>query len=276
MYDKRLGILWCRRHGVTTPVSVLPEDRAQVPGSELPFPFIIKPAFKRNYYKYSKTKAMRVESVADLHAALNGVLKEVDVRELLYQEIVPGDGRSQWSYAGLFWDGAPVAAFTACRRRQHPPDFGRASTYVLAEYDAEVEQESKRVVAALGYSGFAEVEWKRDANTGELKFLEVNARCWGWQSLATRVLGNLPQMQLDLLRGEQVVRQSPEYGWRWVKYITDIPVAFHTLLRGELDAREYFAGLRGRTVCCEWSERDPLPFFLQLLLIPYLAIKRGY
>jgi predicted ATP-grasp superfamily ATP-dependent carboligase len=276
MYDKRLSIPWCRQQGVKTPVTVLPANRTDIPGPELPFPFIVKPAFKRNYYKHSKAKAIRVESAAELRSILDGVLREVDAKELLYQEIVPGDGRSQWSYAGLFWDGAPVSAFTACRRRQHPPDFGRASTYVVAIHDAEVERESRRVIAALGYTGLAEVEWKRDPRTGELKFLEVNARCWGWQSLATRVVGNLPKMQLDLLSGDGVSARAAEYGWRWVKYVTDIPVALHMLHRGELNVQEYFAGLHGRTVCCEWSDRDPRPFFMQLLLVPYLAIKRGY
>lgn len=131
-------------------------------------------------------------------------------------------------------------------------------------------------MSALNYSGFGEVEWKRDPRTRELKFLEVNARCWGWQSLATRVLGNLPKMQLDLLAGMTLQALSPVYGWRWVKYVTDIPVALHMMQRRELNVREYLSGLRGQTVCCEWSEHDPRPFFMQFLLVPYLAIKRGY
>lgn len=276
LYDKRMNYQWCLKHDITTPNSFLPEKREDLPGPDLPFPFIVKPAFKRNYSKHCKAKAIRVASAAELQQVLAGPLREVPVEELLYQELVPGDGRAQWSYAGLFADGQPVAAFTACRRRQHPPDFGRASTYVMADHDPEVERESRRVMAALRYSGLAEVEWKRDPRNGCLKFLEVNARCWGWHSLSARVIGNLPKMLVDHLDGKPVVSPVPKYGWRWVKHVTDLPVVLDLWRRNELSAGDYLKSLRGQTVCCEWGKGDPWPFFLQFLLVPYLMVKRGY
>ncbi|MCO5050840.1 MAG: hypothetical protein M9920_00860 [Verrucomicrobiae bacterium] len=276
IYDKRANYEWCLKHGVTTPTSFAPQSRADRPGGDLPFPLIIKPAFKRNYSQHCKAKAIRVESAAEMEAVLAGPLAEVPVDELLYQEIVPGDGRYQWSYAGLFDNGQPVAAFTACRRRQHPPDFGRASTYVTAEHDQEVEQESRRVMEILNFTGLAEVEWKRDPRDGRLKFFEVNARSWGWHSLGSPVVGNLPKMCFDLLAGHAVTPVTPQYGWRWVKHVTDIPVAVDLWRRKELSVGSYLRSLRGKTICCEWSKGDPWPFFLQWALVPYLMIKRGY
>lgn len=276
LYDKRTSYQWCQRHQIPTPTSFLPQRRDDVPGSDLPFPFILKPAFKRNYSKHCKAKAIRVESAAELKAVLDGPLREVPVEELLYQELVPGDGRSQWSYAGLFAEGQPLAAYTACRRRQHPPDFGRASTYVIAEHDPEVERESRRVLEALRYTGLAEVEWKRDPRNGKLKFLEVNARCWGWHSLSARVVGNLPKMLLDFLGGQPIASVTPQYGWRWVKHVTDLPVVMDLWRRRELKVSDYLRSLRGQVICCEWGQGDPWPFFLQFLLVPYLMVKRGY
>jgi D-aspartate ligase len=276
IYDKRANYEWCLKHGVVTPVSFAPQSRTDRPGSDLPYPLIIKPAFKRNYSKHCKAKAIRVESPAEMQAVLDGPLAEVPVEELLYQEIIPGDGRQQWSYAGLFSNGQPLAAFTACRRRQHPPDFGRASTYVIAEHDAEVERESRRVMEILKFTGLAEVEWKRDLKTGRLKFLEVNARSWGWHSLAARVVGNVPKMHFDLLNGRAVPQVTPQYGWRWVKHVTDMPVAVDLWRRNEMSLGDYVRSLRGKTVCCEWGKGDPWPFFLQWTLVPYLMIKRGY
>lgn len=275
-YDKRANYEWCQREGVRAPRSFLPNRREERPGDALPFPFIIKPAFKRNYSKHSKAKAIRVNSPEELDSVLNGALREVPIEELLYQELIPGDGRFQWSYAGLFCEGEPVAAYTACRRRQHPPDFGRASTYVVAQHDPEVERESRRVLAAMRYTGLAEVEWKRDPRDGALKFLEVNARCWGWHSLSASVVGNLSKLLLDVLDGRPVEPVSPRYGARWVKHVTDLPVAWHLWWRKELSAREYWRSLRRPVVCCEWERGDPWPFFLQWLLVPYLMVKRGY
>lgn len=276
LYDKRLNYEWCLQHGIRPPLSYLPKTREDVPRDALKYPFIVKPAFKRNFKRYSKAKAIVVHSEHELHALLTGQLSAVDIEELIYQEIVPGDGKQQCSYAGLFVEGNPVAAFTAHRLRQHPPDFGRASTYVAAEYDPEVELESRKVLSALKYTGLAEVEWKRDPRDGVLKFLEVNARCWGWHALASRVLGNLPRMLYDYMHGVEVKLARPRYGARWVKHITDAPVVLDLWRRGDLSIREYIAGLHGNVMCCEWHSGDPGPFFLQFLLVPYLLNRRGY
>jgi D-aspartate ligase len=276
LYDKRLNYQWCLQHGIHAPLSYLAQERNDLPHGELKYPFIVKPAFKRNFKRYSKAKAIVVNSDQQLLALLSGQLAAVAIEELIYQEIVPGDGKQQWSYAGLFVEGEPVAAFTARRLRQHPPDFGRASTYVSAAYDPEVERESRKVLALLKYTGLAEVEWKRDPRDGVLKFLEVNARCWGWHSLASRVVGNLPRMLYDSLRGVEVKPTTPHYGARWVKHVTDAPVAMDMWRHGDLSIGEYLGSLSGDVTCCEWQSGDPWPFFLQFLLVPYLLNRRGY
>jgi predicted ATP-grasp superfamily ATP-dependent carboligase len=142
--------------------------------------------------------------------------------------------------------------------------------------DQEVERESRAVLSALKYTGLAEVEWKRNATDGRLLFLEVNARCWGWHALAARVVGNLPAMLFHVAHDKPVVPMAPSYGARWVKHITDLPVVADMWRRGDLTLDEYFRSLRGNLMGCEWQANDPLPLFLQVLLIPYLARRRGY
>ena len=277
LYDKRVSYEWCLANKVPVPLSYLPRDREDLPQGELRYPFIVKPAFKRNFKRYSKAKAVVVHSEAELRTLLAGQFSGLDIHEVLFQEVIPGGGQQQWSYAGLFVDGEPIAAFTACRLRQHPPDFGRASTYVVAEYDREVEAASRRVIAALNYTGLAEVEWKRDPRDGSLRFLEVNARCWGWHSLAASVVGNLPKMLYDYACGIHPAPViTPKYGMRWVKHVTDLPVAIDMWWTGAMSLRDYCETFKHNVTCCEWEWSDPLPLFLQVFLIPYLMLKRGY
>jgi predicted ATP-grasp superfamily ATP-dependent carboligase len=276
IFDKRLSYEWSRHHGINSPVSYLPCGPEDLPNGTLDFPFIVKPSIKRNFKRCSNAKAIPVESSQALRNLLQGQLAAVSTDELLYQEIIPGGGRQQWSYAGLFVRGQPVAAFTACRQRQHPPDFGRASTYVAAEHDAEVERESRKVLEALQYTGLAEVEWKRDPRNGQLKFLEVNARCWGWHSLASAVVGDLAPLLYQFLVHGETKPVIPHYGARWIKHITDVPVVVDLWRRGDVSLREYLRTLRGKVVGCEWYAGDPFPFFLQFLLLPYLLKSRGY
>ena len=48
------------------------------------------------------------------------------------QEIIPGDGKEQYSVAAYCKDGTMLASMTARRTRQYPIDFGRGSTFVEA------------------------------------------------------------------------------------------------------------------------------------------------
>jgi predicted ATP-grasp superfamily ATP-dependent carboligase len=83
-------------------------------------------------------------------------------------------------------------------------------------------------------------------------------------------------MLYDFMRGVEIKPTTPRYGARWVKHITDVPVVLDMWRRGDLSIREYIGSLCGNVICCEWQSDDPLPFFLQFLLVPYLLKRRGY
>jgi predicted ATP-grasp superfamily ATP-dependent carboligase len=276
IYNKRLAHPWAATLGIDNPKTVIPEDRQSITNHQLDFPFIVKPAVKREYKNHSKKKAIVVTSDEELSRTINRDLKEVPIDELLFQEIIPGDGKQQWSYAGFFVGGEPIAAYTACRLRQHPPDYGRASTYVVAIHDAQVEEVSKRILKELKYTGLAEVEWKKDLRDNKLKFLEVNARSWGWHSLSESVVGNIPLMYFNYLTAGKYKLIQPVYGKRWIKWITDIPVVFDLIKQNKLKIGEYIDSVNHNIVSCEWDKKDPKPMLLQFLLLPYLIFKRGY
>ena len=80
----------------------------------------------------------------------------------------------------------------------------------------------------------------------------------------------------DYLVEGTVRRVEPHYGPKWIKWITDIPVSLHVLAQRRLSVSEYVNDLKGDVVSCEWDRSDPLPFFLQIVLLPYLILRRGY
>jgi predicted ATP-grasp superfamily ATP-dependent carboligase len=90
------------------------------------------------------------------------------------------------------------------------------------------------------------------------------------------VVGDLAPMLYHLLVNGEAKPAVARYGARWIKHITDIPVVVDLWRRGELSLSEYLRTLRGTVVTCEWHDRDPFPFFLQFLLLPYLMKRRGY
>jgi D-aspartate ligase len=276
IYDKRNAYEWSRKIGVDSPDSFIPLSKEDLGGIHLKYPFIVKPAYKREFKKYSNKKAIVVNSEGELISVLHKKLANVPVEELIFQEIIPGGGTQQWSYAGFFINGTPVAAYTARRRRQHPPDFGRASTYVESIYNEKVENQSLKILSELNYSGLAEVEWKIDPRDNHLKFFEVNARSWGWHSLSSHVVGNIALMYYDYIMNDRYERIAPTYGANWIKWITDLPVVLDLMHRKELDLSEYLRSVRRVTSCGDWESSDPIPFLFQVFILPYLIIKRGY
>ena len=128
---------------------------------------------------------------------------------------------------------------TVRRRRQHPSDFGRASTYVETVDLPELERPSLRFLAAIDFYGLVELEYKRDQRDGAFKLLDVNARTWGYHSLGTAAGVDFPY----LLYADQFGAPPPAEpttapaGVRWVRLATDLPNALRDVAAGRLRSR---------------------------------------
>jgi predicted ATP-grasp superfamily ATP-dependent carboligase len=195
--------------------------------------------------------------------------------EVIVQELVPGDGRQQFSYCALFKDGVALASMTVRRRRQHPSDFGRASTFVETVALPALEELSTRFLEAIGYYGLVELEYKLDPRDGRYKLLDVNARTWGYHSLGPAAGVDFPYLLYQDQVGEEVHQTRAREGVRWIRLATDVPNAVVDIRAGRLRLGEYLRTLRGIHAEAVFSARDPLPGLYELALLPYLFLKRG-
>ena len=236
---------------------------------------VLKPAVKEHFIYATGDKAWRADDRGQLRDAFHRATEVVPAEEIIVQELVPGDGRDQAAYCAFFRDGRSVASMTVLRRRQHPSDFGRASTYVETVDVPEIEEPSERFLRAIGYYGLVELEYKRDPRDGRHKLLDVNARTWGYHSLGTAAGVDFPFLLLRDQLGLPVEPQRARTGVRWVRLATDLPNAVRDLRRGDLRAGDYLRSLRGVDTAAVWSRDDPLPALLELGLLPYLAVHRG-
>jgi D-aspartate ligase len=240
-------------------------------------PFAVKPAIKERFVYATGSKAWRADSREELAARFRAAAELVGAHEVIVQELVPGDGDTQLAYCAFFREGRAAASMAVRRLRQHPPLFGRASTYVETIEDAELEELSLRFLRRIDYYGLVELEYKRDPRDGRTKLLDVNARTWGYHSLGQRAGVDFPY----LLYADQLSLPAPDglrarAGVSWVRLATDLPTAGVQLARGALDWRAYARTLRNADVEAVFSGEDPLPGLAELTLLPYLAIKRGF
>jgi predicted ATP-grasp superfamily ATP-dependent carboligase len=194
----------------------------------------------------------------------------------MVQELIPGGGTQQFSYCAFFRKGEAVGKMVARRRRQHPLEFGRASTYVESVDVPILEEFSERFLRAIDYYGLVEIEYKLDPRDSQYKLLDVNARTWGYHSLGAKAGVDFSYMLYADQVGLPVPVSRGRAGVTWVRTTTDIPAAMTAILRGDTDWKDYLRSIIDCDVEAVFSPRDPLPGLAEIALIPYLAVKRGF
>jgi predicted ATP-grasp superfamily ATP-dependent carboligase len=274
-WDKRKTYELAASLGIPSPRTWRPVTVADVEKIEGQPPFVIKPAIKERFFYKTKAKAWRANSSEELRDQVEKAMQIIDADEVLVQELIPGDGEQQYAYCALFEQGEPVATMVARRLRQHPPDFGRASTYVETVDAPPVERLAETLLAEIGFSGLAELEFKLDPRSDEFKLLDFNARTWGYHSVAGPAGVDFPYLLFRRELKQPVERRRARSGVSWVRLLTDLPTAIGEICRGRLRTGAYLRTLRRAEVEAVFSREDPLPGLAELAMIPYLAVKRG-
>src|SRR5580658_2390884 len=276
-WDKRNTYCLASELGIPVPVTHYPQSVDQLSELDgLTPPFAVKPAIKEHFFYATKAKAWRANSHSELRTLFQKATELAGNGEIMVQELIPGGGAQQFSYCAFFRDGEAVGKMMVCRRRQHPPEFGRASTYVETVDLPVLEELSERFLRAIDYYGLVEVEFKLDPRDSQYKLLDVNARTWGYHSLGARAGVDFSHMlYLDQI-GQPVPVSKSRSGLSWVRTTTDLPAAIVAVLSGDTNWKSYLRSIKNCNAEAVFSASDPLPGLAEAALIPYLAIKRGF
>ncbi|MFY9703558.1 MAG: hypothetical protein ABSC07_15275 [Terriglobales bacterium] len=276
-WDKRNTYRLAQELGIPTPVTHYPENIGQLSQLDsLAPPFALKPAIKEHFVYATKAKAWRANNHSELRSLYQKAVELAGDGEIMVQELIPGGGTQQFSYCAFFRKGEAVGKMVARRRRQHPLEFGRASTYVESVDIPILEEFSERFLRAIDYYGLVEIEYKLDPRDSQYKLLDVNARTWGYHSLGAQAGVDFSYMLYADQVGLPVPVSRGRAGVTWVRTTTDIPAAMTAILRGDTDWKDYLRSIIDCDVEAVFSPRDPLPGLAEIALIPYLAVKRGF
>lgn len=275
-WDKRETYKLANELGIPIPSTWYVQSRAELSGLPLRFPVAIKPAIKEHFVYATRAKAWRADNWDQLVTLYNKAAACIGDGEVMIQDLIPGDGRHQFAYCAFFKDGRPVGKLTARRMRQHPAEFGRASTYVKTVEVPELEVLSEKFLRAIDYYGLVELEYKRDPRDGQFRLLDVNARTWGYHTIGAASGVDFPYLLFADQTGLPVENQQGKVGIRWLRITTDLPVAVVEILRGRLDFHDYIRSLRKTHTEAVFCREDPMPGLVELGLIPYLFFKRGF
>lgn len=181
--------------GVPVPRSVVVREAAEIDAAlaDFPYPVVVKPQAsylpedlqERGYVRRARTSA-------EARKAVQGLLVRGDV---MIQENVPGVGHG---YELLAERGEILMRFE--HERVHEPPHGgwssyRRSTPITPEFEAA----AGRLMRAMGHTGVAMVEFRRDPSSGRWVLIEVNARFWGSLPLALAAGADFPVALWELL-----------------------------------------------------------------------------
>jgi D-aspartate ligase len=276
-WDKRNTYRLAQELSIPTPITKYLTGKDNLSELEgLSPPFAIKPAIKEHFVYTTKAKAWCANDHAELKSLFEKAAALVGPGEVMVQELIPGGGTQQFSYCAFFAHGQAIGKMVARRSRQHPLQFGRASTYVETVDLPFLEELSERFLRAIDYYGLVEAEYKLDPRTSQYKLLDVNARTWGYHSIGPRAGVDFSYMLYADQMGLPVLPCKSNSGVGWVRMTTDVPAAFLGMVAGELDLKSYLQSLRNCAVEAVFSREDPLPGIAEILMVPYLALKRGF
>ena len=276
MWDKRNTYKLAMELKIPIPESWFPQDLDDVDKITTSFPLALKPAIKEHFIYATRVKAWRANNKVELRELLRRANSLTGPGETIVQDLIPGDGRHQFAYCAFFKAGKAVGSMVTRRRRQHPHEFGRASTFVETIDLPALESLSERFLRNINYYGLVEVEFKLDPRDGQFKLLDVNPRTWGYHSLGVSAGVDFPYMLYADQIGtpSQPCRGKP--GVSWIRLLTDFPTGVMDVGCGRLSLKEYLESLRSFDTEAVFSRKDPMPGIVECALLPYLAVRRGF
>jgi len=283
-YDKKLTCQLAERLNLPFPKTFFPENLEQLTLANLTYPVVLKPSIKEKFFPLTKLKAIQVSNKEELIEIYKYMASIIDKSEVMVQELVKGGANNLYSFCSLFSDGKVKAKIMAKRQRQHPMDFGRATTFAFTCNIPQLEELSVRILKKMNYYGLSEVEFMYDDNDKKFKLLEINARTWGWHTLGSKAGVNFSALLFMDMNNQLAEACSPqafcvngfEENVKWIRMLTDVPIVISEILKKRLTLADYFDSLRGKKQFAVYSKQDPLPSVMEILLAPYFWYKRGF
>jgi D-aspartate ligase len=260
--------------GVRTPLTYALDSLEQMEALEINFPVVLKPNMGGGNDPFSKAKVIRADDHRSLTIAYRYACDQIGTRNVVVQELIPGGGESQFSYAALWSNGQPLAELTARRTRQFPVDFGYTSTFVEIMDEPQAVHAARTMLKSIDYSGLVEVEFKWDRRDNTLKLLDVNPRPWSWFGLCRAAGVDLGAMLWNVARDRPTQAATAQQGFAWVYLVRDLVGALKLIWRGDIGVVEYFRSLGNARSWATFALNDPLPGVIDIPLTVWRVFTR--
>lgn len=256
-------------HGVRIPESYRSSEPDLLTKVEktVGYPCIVKPVDSPAFTKAFRMKNFYVNNAGELMVALKRS-KEAGL-EVIVQRIIPGFDDHMYTYDAYMDQSSDVTHWVTCQKfRQYPINFG-ASSFTIQKYVPELHTIGAPFFKAIGYKGFAEIEFKKDAVTGEYYLIEINVRTTTLNSMLAKAGVNFPYVQYCELTGQPLtpyaVTQDTGIAF-WFEYEDLLAIRDYTRQK-QLTLGQIIPTFRRPIVPAVFDIHDIKPFFGMLSMI---------
>ncbi|CAM5529441.1 hypothetical protein ATER59S_04141 [Aquamicrobium terrae] len=260
--------------GLRIPLTYEFASLEQAAAADLAFPVVLKPNMGGGGSRFSQAKVVRADDRAAFLSAYADAAGQIGADNVVVQQLIPGGGECQFSYAALWDQGEPVAEFTARRTRQYPVDFGYTSTFVEVAEVPEAMEAARLLLRAIGHHGLVEIEFKRDPRDGLLRVLDVNPRPWSWFGLAAAAGVDLGGMIWDVANGRPACPATAMPGTAWMYLVRDMVAVARLGSKGRRATGGYTRSLGSVRAWAAFAGDDPLPGLMDVPLTAWRVLTR--
>jgi D-aspartate ligase len=249
--------------GVNVPetVRVNEENFEEKVINNIKFPCLVKPTDSPSFVAKFRRKLFKVHSMEELYEALKKA-EEANL-EVIVQRIISGFDDHMYTFDAYLNQDSKVTHWSTCQKyRQYPINFG-ASVYTGQKYVPELYDIGAKFFEDIKWKGFAEIEFKKDAETGQYYLIEINVRMTNFNHLLYDIGLNMPYITYMELTGNPVEPKAVEedlnrvfwYGYEDMLAIKDYIKA------GQLTLLQVIGSLFKPKTYAIWSWSDPKPAF---------------
>lgn len=229
--------------------------------TKIKFPCIVKPVDSPSFVSVFRKKLFKVHNLQELHHALDQA--QSTGLEVIVQRIIPGFDDHMYTFDAYLNQNSKVTHWVTCQKfRQFPINFG-ASVYTGQKYVPELYDIGAKFLEEVGYKGFAEIEFKKDSETGEFYLIEINVRITNLNNLLFKSGVNFPYITYMELTGNplepKAVKENTNLAF-WYAFEDFLAIRDY-LKTGQLTLKEVLISLLKPKAYAIWDWSDPMPAF---------------
>ncbi len=231
------------------------------------YPVLVKPVDSPAFTKVFRCKSFVVKDETELNETIQKC-NEANV-DVIVQQIIEGFDDHMYTYDAYVSQAGKVTHWVTCNKfRQWPINYG-ASSFTIQKYVEELHTLGAPFLEKMGWRGFAEIEFKKDAKTGQFYVIEINVRTTTLNSMLEAAGVNFPYVQYQELIGEELEAKSVKEDTNiafWFEY-EDLLAIREYIRQKQLTLKEILPTFKRKLVPAVFDIHDIRPFFGMLKVL---------